>query len=414
VTRFHLASDYGDGASLAYHLMRQGHDVSWSVAHKDARPMLQGLVPYRDSPPRGAITLVDAVGMHVRDKPRIGSNQLEVWETTRQTGMQAMLDHGIEIPDTHTWRTVDQAVGILSDLDGEWYLKPDGDVPKSMTRMGDPAWLIRFLEWARPQLRKCPGGILQRRVEDAVEVDCAVWLDGSSALSYEIAVEEKKFLAGNKGPSTGCQTNLVWQARESDRIIQQTIGHFVPTLLESGYVGIASINGLWTKELVYYGLEFTMRFGFDATQAELALWGSRASDFLSGLALGELVYFDVTQKAAMTLRLSVPPQPMEGSRDHRDWADFPLPAELLDDDEFYPDDIAVDRDGRPRLATGSGFVGVLATTGTTLIGMRRHLTSRAEKYGLKDGMWRPDPVSTAEATILFLRKHHLVKDPFDP
>ena len=29
-------------------------------------------------------------------------------------------------------------------------------------------------------------------------------------------------------------------------------------------------------------------------------------------------------------------------------------------------------------------------------------------------MWRPDPVATAEETILFLRKHHLAKDPFEP
>jgi hypothetical protein len=156
-----------------------------------------------------------------------------------------------------------------------------------------------------------------------------------------------------------------------------------------------------------------MRFGWDATQAELALWGDHAADNLSAVAHGDGM-FQASHAAAMTLRLSVPPQPMEGSRDHRDWAEFPLPGELLEDPEFFPDDIAVDRLGNVRLATGSGFVGVLATTGRTLIGMRRHLTSRAEKLGLKDGMWRPDPVATAEETILFLRKHHLAKDPFEP
>jgi phosphoribosylamine-glycine ligase len=413
--RFHLASDYGDGASLAYHLQRTGHEVTWSVRHKDARPMLQGLVRYADWPPRGAITLVDAVGMHIKDHPRIGGNALEVWETVRKVGMEAMLDHGIEIPDTIACRTVAEAITALRDLEGEWYFKPDGDVPKSMTRMGDPAWLIRFLEWARPQLAKCPSMILQRRVADAVEVDAAVWLDGQSVGGYELALEEKKFLAGNKGPSTGCQANLVWVARENDRAVMDTIGRFVPTLLDSGYVGIASINGLWTPDQRYYGLEFTMRFGWDATQAEAALYGGGFAHDLASLASGETGAFTRNLKeGAMTLRLSVPPQPQEGSRDHKDWADFPLPESLLEDEEFYPDDLAVDRTGQVRLATGSGFVGVLATTGKTLIGMRRHLTSRAEKHGLKDGMWRPDPVATAEETIGYLRKHHLAKDPFDP
>jgi len=412
----HVASAAGDGFCLAYRLKRDGHPVTWWCKEPGGRDIGKRLVDLRASQGR-AVTIYDAIGMHADGvdfprPPHIGGNKLENWETRRMLGTRTMTEHGIEVPITREFHSVGDAIHFLRKTDGEFYFKPDGaHVPKSMTMKGTSEELLRFLAWAAPQLAKVPRFELQEPVDSGCEVDVAVWLNAEGPVAYEVCIEEKKFLHGDLGPATGCQANILWDVPMCD-LVEQTIEPFVPTLVRAGYIGLASINVIITPKLGIYGLEFTMRLGFDSTQAAVALWDDTLGLQLEEFARGELVEFNRSTKAAMTVRLSTPPQPMEDSKDDKKHAGAPLPVDLLDIEGFLPDDVALDAQGLPVCATGSGFVGTLSTTGTSLNTMRETLTDRAKDSKIPDVMYRSDPVSRAEKALAFLRKHALAPDPF--
>lgn len=409
----HLASASGDGFCLAYRLTRDGHPTTWWCQAHEGRAIGRGLVEASAIPPRGATTIYDAVGMTpVRGAAHLGANDLETWETRRMLGTRTMAEHGIRTPPTHEFRRIEDARAFLRRHDGEFYFKPDGThVPKSMTKKGTSEALLRFLTWAAPQLAKVPRFELQEPVESGCEVDVAVWLNARGPIAYEVCLEEKKFCTGDLGPATGCQSNVLWDV-PACALVADTIEPFIETLYRSGYVGLASINTIITPKLDIYGLEFTMRLGFDSTQAALALWDDTLGDQLDAFARGRTDAFERSRRAAMTLRISTPPQPIEDSRDDTKLAGTPLPPELLEAEGFLPDDVALDREKLPICATGSGFIGTLSTTGTSLATMRDTLLKRAKALAIDDAMWRKDPVSRADKALAFLRKHGLCPDPF--
>jgi phosphoribosylamine-glycine ligase len=407
---FHLASTAGDGFCLAYRLRRDGHPVTWSVKERDGRAMGKGLVEQAE--PRGRDTVIyDAVGSHGRGM-HIGGNTLETWETHRGEGTKVMAEYGLAIPDTVEFTNLEKALSFLRTNDGEWYFKPDGaHVPKSMTRKGTSESLLRFLAWAAPQLRKVPRFELQAPIDDGIELDIGVWLNGAGPVAYEVCIEEKKFLYDNIGPSTGCQSNVLWDI-PFDCKLSRILDPFLDPLVDSGYVGLVGLNTMWTKKGEPYGLEWTMRLGFDSTQAELMLWDESLGVDLAVFAQGRGHGFSRSKKAGMTLRLSTPPQPQEDSKDDEKLAGLPLDPQLLEHNWFAPDDVALDADGKPVCATGSGFIGTVGCTGTSLERMRKQLIDRAKSLDIPDLMYRPDPVSRADAALKFLRAHNLCPDPF--
>lgn len=409
----HVVSAAGDGFSLAYRLVRDRHPTTWWAVAPDARAIGRGLVDTSAIPPRGSVAIYDAVGMTPqRPGPRIGANDLETWETHRMRGTREMQEHGLEVPPTHEFRRIEDATAFLRRHDGEFYFKPDGlHVPKWMTKKGTSERLLRFLSWAAPQLAKVPRFELQEPVESGCEVDVGVWLNAHGPVAYEVCIEEKKAFAGDLGPATGCQSNVLWDVAPCP-LVAATIEPFVETLWRSGYVGLASLNVIVTPKLEFYGLEFTMRLGFDSTQAAIQLWDDSMGDQLEAFARGSLDAFERSSKAAMTLRISTPPQPTEDSKDDKKFAGSPLPPDLLDSEYFCPDDIALDRDRLPICATGSGFIGTVYTTGTDLAAMRDHVLDYAKGLAIDDAFWRPDPVSRADKALAFLRKHALAPDPF--
>lgn len=418
MARFYVYSASGDGFSLAYRLTRDGHDVVWETKEPSAQG--RGLVPMHKALRPDATVVIDAVGCAVQGRrwrgghPVFGGNALETWETKRGEGTAVMRQGGLDVPTTHEFDAIPAALRFLhaQDPDAEFYFKPDGlHVPKSMTRKDSARELARFLRWATPQLAKVPKFELQEPIEKGVEIDVAVWLNATGPVAYEVCLEEKKFLAGNKGPSTGCQANVLWSIPARSKLAT-LLDPFLAPLLASGYVGLAALNTMWTPDATPFGLEWTMRLGYDSTQAAMMLWDDTLGDQLADFTAGRLDRFYRSKDAAMTLRLSCPPQPMEDSRDDKKLEGLPLPLDLLDLDGFLPDDVATGPDG-PVCAGGSGFVGVVGRVGRSLSTLRSALVDAAEGVKLTDLMFRPDPVARADEALAFLRKHALCPDPFE-
>jgi hypothetical protein len=279
-------------------------------------PMLQGVVKrVAQYPPVSHydLTLIDGLGFdrlsHWWRKrgPVIGGNTLEIWEKKRELGLEVMEHAGLRMSTTHAFDNLPAAEKFLRQAEGDWYFKPDGHVPKAMTRKGDTETLLRFLHWARPQLAKVPRFVLQAPAPDGCEIDVAVWFDGKQPVSFEVTIEEKKFMVGDHGPALGCASNIVWEIPESCRLVKLALAPFLDALAASNYVGIAAVNTIITPTLDVYGLEWTMRTGWDSTQASCAIFDESLATQLTEFAQGGLSQFYRPKKAGMTLRLSMPP-----------------------------------------------------------------------------------------------------------
>jgi phosphoribosylamine-glycine ligase len=415
MARFFVWSHEGNGLSLALRLKRQGHRVRYYSELPHAE---NGLVSVTHSlqPERDEVVLFDDVGgarlgqlWRRQGFPTFGGHPLEVWETKREVGTRIMQEYGIQTPETHVFNSLQDARKFLRKEDDFWYFKPDGkDIPKHLTYGEESEFLLRWLDYAEPQLQKVPRFQLQRRVE-GTEIDCCLWINQQAVVAAEATIEEKKYGTGNTGPSTGCQANLCWSVPVDGPLVEATIGHFIGPLQEAAYVGLAALNCIITPDGTVYGIEFTMRFGYDSTQASMLLWGDDFGEQLDAFTRGNLWKFERAEdRYAMTLRLSTLPQPVVHLKG-KEFEGIPLDPKLLEDPDFFPDALKLNREARPVTLGNEGYVGVIGTTGVDLSLMRENLVRRAGEFKIPYKHNRLDPVSRAESTLSFLASQGLAE-----
>lgn len=413
---FLLASVQGDGLSLAQRLQREGHRVAFYASEPKARNVGRGIVPLTTalSPQRGDTIVFTGSKMSRQARflrrqgfAVIGGNSLEEVELNRTKGFTLMTDNGIAVPESYSFLRVAEAIRFLSSHDGEWFLKPD-DAPAYMTMDAQSSETTqRLLSYVEPHLKK-PGITLQRRVS-GTEIDVDVWWNGKDRVAPNtLDLEEKRFNAGNIGLRTGCESNVVFAARDgAAKLREATIERFYDALATTQYVGCFSINCVITPGGDVYGLEFTARFGYDALEAWMQLNEGDLGEQLIALANGELDEWDLnpSDPFAMTLRLSVPPYPNEGNETQ--CTGLPLAESLRDDPKAYLWDVMVTDNGLVCAGT-YGQVGVLVESGPYLPHLRATLVERARDLDIPGLQYRIDPVDSAEKRIDTLREAGLL------
>jgi phosphoribosylamine-glycine ligase len=418
-----VVSKHGTSLFLARRLAAEGHRVRFHVSEAPYWVRAVGLVDRaRDlAPERGEIIIIDECGFaeqartwRRRGYPVVGGNPAEQWEEDRAIGADLMDQCGLLTPETHTFPNVDRALSFLQspDGEGEWFFKAD-DAPAHLTRNAKSAAMMRrFLVWAAWQLKGNPKFLLQRKVH-GTEVDIDVWTNGRAVtLPHEIDLEEKYAQAGNIGPRTGCQSNVLFDCE--DRIVAQTIGCFEDALIDSKYVGVSALNCIVTPTGAIYGLEFSNRLGYDATQAWLARIPGDVGEQLAEFAAGTLDAWETypDRPFALTLKLSVPPAPLDDDGAAREFRGAPLDNSLLDDTAdvvFYPEDVALDPQGDLIFAGTEGNLGCLAAVGPSLPVLRQLVVERARSFDIDNLQFRHDPVSTAEDRLDALARLGLIE-----
>src|SRR5208283_4900836 len=93
--------------------------------------------------------------------------------------------------------------------------------------------------------------------------------------------ERKQLMDGNLGPSGGCTGNIVWACDGECPICKGGIRKLEGFLRVSNYKGMIDLNAIISEDKLY-GLEFTPRFGYDASPT--LFWGLLSMD------LSELLY----------------------------------------------------------------------------------------------------------------------------
>lgn len=313
-----LISKEGDALGVAQRLALEGHSVDVFVNDKRYERALKGIVnrveDWTKAAPRADLIIGDAVGLgrfeeEVRafNKPMIGFNKLlDVIEVNRVKGMEMFANAGIQIPETYEFNNVAEAKKLPREAGwGEgWVVKPSGnkDTDKTMVCKDETLW-----DGCCSKLPEECNGILQR-VVSGIEVSTEGWFNGTSfARPFNHTFEEKRFLAGNLGPNTGCMGNVVLRA-ELDRLVSATVARVEGFLRVIGYHGPFDINCIVNEDGAY-ALEATSRMGYDAIEALLEGLEEEAGTFLFDIATGTKKEIKLTDETMIAVRLSIPPWP---------------------------------------------------------------------------------------------------------
>lgn len=316
-----VLSESGYGAWFATLFHTAGHEVTY-VCKAPYRAVLSGIAPMPvDLPSLGSQDLVvfdmDGNGRfaeRVRQQaPVIGDSQFaEDLEEDRAFGIEMMQKAGIAVPKWFKFSTLREAIAIVQAEHLRFVFKPDGgDADCADTYVArDSADMLAYISGCG--LKQATAGILQEFIE-GIEVSVEGHFDGNEWRFINVTFEEKKLMAGGLGPNTGCAGNLVRSFAPGvvPKVFSEGIGRMEAILRLKDYRGMIDLNSVVSiADNKLYGLEFTPRFGYDATPTQTVLINGDFGTFLWSVATRRPGPQPVAGYAA-SVRLSIPPYPWQ-------------------------------------------------------------------------------------------------------
>lgn len=433
--KFLIHSKEGDGISLARRLRKEKQEVSVYIDSPAYRRMGDGLVDKASNMEDAISAGVDCV---VFDREGSGemADQLRArginvfgasavadrLELDRLFGLEFAASCGLALPKMLVvssnagtrkrmlalketlacGESFDDARQFLRDNEGEWVLKPCGNMLTSLTYLAKNSLdMLYMLERLCNMGESITDFVLQKRVYGH-ELSCEGWFNGEDWIegSLNCTVEDKKFLNRDLGPNTGCAGNVVFTRQDFfDR-------HFYPhvfsklgeKLAAAHFTGPIDVNAIWNDAGPLF-LEFTPRFGYDALQAFMQLVQSDMAELIAKCSAGERMrVYTETRAFAAAVRASIPPYP------HSD-ADVPNGV-LIDgvdpsDLTVFPSDARVENG---RLVSAGADGNILTVTGIdgTWCGAVESCYMKLSKISAADLQYRTDVGQRMESALAFL------------
>jgi len=405
-----VISKDGDFLSLAYRMLLAEHDVDVYLENKSK--MYDGILfKVHDineldiekddmvifdmvGGGRGADKLKDR-GIHVVGGGRL-NDDLELY---RCSGMEFLEDTGITVPPYSVLYTEEEARELIESTGERYVFKPDGNQSTDLTYVAtSPENMIRMLPYLFAKVPEGTPVVLQEFAE-GIEMSTEAWFNGDEFMRpINSTMEEKKFMAGDLGPNTGCAGNVVWWWDEdkSEKLYELLFKQMEPALREARYMGPLDINCIWTKDGPM-GLELTTRFGYDAIQAASRLIDMEFGEFLYKLPQTNMIP-TTSDKYALAIRVSIPPYPNDG-----EVPEVPIggvPEEF--EDNVYLSDVFSDPYGLSCAGT-DGYVCAVADTGHQISKIQERVVNIIDRLEIPSKQYRidvGDRVSGDKALIL--------------
>lgn len=330
--RILLASAGGIGCWYLLRLQREGHSCDWFEIEPEPkhRQVLAGLIspPLKEKPKFGNYDLVifDATGNAelaeeaAKEAPVIGDSELASrLEDDRLFGIETMEQCGIEVPSYETFDNPEAAKAFLTENPKRFVYKPF--VIEGEEQHCDTTYVSKSAEdllGVIDGLFEESGGapFLLQEVVEGTEISTEGYFDGLYFHLLNHTLEEKKFMSGGYGTNTGCSGNLVWALDRPNRLAEELI-KLGPFLRDAGYRGMIDLNTI-VSENHAYGLEFTPRFGYDASATIFRLIDSDLGQFFHNIVTAEEGDFIDRNPLppprthwAASVRLTAPPYPEE-------------------------------------------------------------------------------------------------------
>lgn len=368
-----MVSYSGYGAGFIPRLLEEKHSVDYTLIENEGNfdKVLSGIIPkpLKKQPNFKNYDLVifDLTGNGASadiirvDAPVIGDGSFqEAIEDDRLLGIELMQQCGINVPPYECFENLNEAKSYIKKSGKRYVFKPFGGQDQSCdtTYVSKSAEdLLSYID-RLGQETKGARFILQEFIE-GTEISTEAYFNGEEFFFINGTLEEKKLLNDNLGPNNGCSGNLVWAyngGTGTPQIFNWGLGKTKDMLKQVNFRGMIDLNTIVTDRQIY-GIEWTPRFGYDASYTLFNLLSSSLGDFLGSLSVGARPEYEVKGAFAAGIRLSIPPYPSEIEGAYKE--DVPIeginPEDCIRDCYLYD---AMIKKGELVTAGVSGFIAV--------------------------------------------------------
>jgi len=396
----------GYGNWFSIQLEQEGHsvDIWYCDGYDDYGLVLDGLInrPFKTKPDFRKYDLVvfDLTGKpHIAEEvislgiPCIGdSNLASELEDNRVLGIQVMEECDINVPFYEQFNDIGAAKKFIKKTNKRYVFKPNGgqDQDTATTYVSKSAEdMLKYLD-KLGSVTKGAEFILQEVVA-GTEISTEAWFNGEDFFLINGTLEEKKFMEGNKGPNTGCAGNLVWIYDQVNppAIFKEGLAKLKDFLQQYRYRGMIDLNTI-VSDSVIYGLEWTPRFGYDASATLYSCLNNCLGNFLGAIASGVYPEYDYNYNFASAIRLSIPPYPSEIKNKHPE----EVPIEGIEEDDIPKNcflyDCCADRSGELCTIGVNGFIAVPIQPGKSIQESWSRVNEKVKKIHVPDMQYRCD------------------------
>src|SRR5580698_4714568 len=254
-----------DFAGIAYQMVKEGTTVDLFIKDNFYRQAMDGLVPKVETLEEGLKNKPDLVIFSLNgdgelaDKVRsdgyrvIGSSAMaDKLEMDRSYGVKVAKQYGLSVPRTTEFKDIGSAIAFVKQGKKPYAIKIDNNKSEASSYVAkDADEMVDYLSYAKEQGEISPSDrfILQEVVKGA-EISTELWFcDGNPLWPANSTFETKKFLAGELGQRTGCETSLVfhYEAMQS-KVVDKTIRKIFPLLKYARYTGPIDVNCIVSEE----------------------------------------------------------------------------------------------------------------------------------------------------------------------
>lgn len=402
--KFLMYSECGEGAQILKKIEMEGNEVGLFIKDKVYKTVFDGLLNKVDNPDsfvdKDTVVIFDMSGngnaadnYKRRGIPVYGGSCFaDDMEHDREYGFQAMREAGIKIPEYKEFKTFEDGRKYVQESNNRLVFKPNGSMPCKLTYCShDAEELLKYLVFVEKKFgNKIDSFILQEFIEGEV-VSSEFFCNGKQFMwPPNHTVEVKKSMNDDLGPSTGCSGNITWPC-EDDRIITEGVAKIEALCVKNGYIGQMDLNAV-VNESGVYGLEWTPRFGYDATPTLLYLWNSEFGKFFSDAARGQISDVPVLAKFAGSVRLSIPPYPVETKKDTESMSPnkgIPILNYEKFEEDCYFFEVAIEEDNLVH-SGGTGVILDAMGLGSTPDDAMEHPYEILKEINIPDKQYRTD------------------------
>lgn len=330
-TRFNIVSETSDGLGFAVRLTQEGYPTRMWIRSAEAKSVGDGLVDkvgdiedmLHDADPQKDIFIFDVSGngviadfiSHSGFAVLGGSVLADRLERDRTFGAKVMQECGIDVPETKQFKSFEDGIAFVQEHDDvRWVYKPSkqlGDLSPSHVSY-DAEDLVEMLMNISNDVDIADPQFELQAFEKGIAFSTELWFQHGEFIEplTNHTLERKELMNEDIGPSGGCLGNLTWFC--GGCIVCEQAKQLTKWARKERYHGMLDLNVIVTKQGRLFGLEFTPRFGYDASPTLLwELIKGGLGSFFADAARGRVSMLDLRDDFAGAVRCTIPPWPSE-------------------------------------------------------------------------------------------------------
>lgn len=318
-----MFSQSGEGAQVLKRIELEGNDCELFIKDKAYKTVFNGLLEKTETPQpdKDTVILFDMSGNgSVADTWKKqghfvfgASSFADKLEHDREFGFSIMQEAGIKIPKYKEFTSFEEGLKTVRATNELLVFKPSGSLPTKLTFCAKSSEeLIAYMQFVEKQYGKHIKSFVLQEFIEGIVVSSEFFCMGEAGFLHPAnhTVEVKKSMNDELGPSTGCSGNITWPC-EVDSIIEEGVQRVEETCKNHNYIGQIDLNTVASEHGIY-GLEWTPRFGYDATPTLLSSLDCDLGEFFSDIARSQFKEdLPFKEQYAGSVRVTIPPYPAE-------------------------------------------------------------------------------------------------------